>query len=62
MFAALVSQSVKRVTLKGAPDSYHEIAQTELYDWPLSSFVPGALKTFDLPDIRTELGSKLHES
>ena len=61
MFASLLSSSVKNVTLKGAPESYQKIAETQLYDWPLSSFVPGVVGRFDLPDIRRELGSKLRE-
>ena len=27
-----------------------DIAESETYDWPLSSFVPGVLERFDLPD------------
>ncbi len=49
-FAAVVHEGVGRVTLKGAPKSYSEIAESERYDWPLSSFVPGILKRLDLPD------------
>jgi hypothetical protein len=49
-FAGVLHDGVTRVTLKNAPKSYSDIAETERYDWPLSSFVPGILKTFDLPD------------
>ena len=63
MFAAVLSpDAVRRVTLKGAPDSYRQIAETKLYDQPLSSFAPGVLEAFDLPDIRRELGAKLREA
>ncbi len=61
LFAGVLSPVVQQLTLKGAPDSYRQIAETKLYDQPLSSFVPGVLESFDLPDIRRELGSKLRE-
>src|SRR5205814_10307751 len=49
-FAAVLSDLVKRVTLKNALTSYEDIARSELYGWPLSSVVPGVLSAFDLPD------------
>lgn len=49
-FAALLSEDVTRVTLKNALTSYSDIAESEDYNWPLESFLPGVLKTFDLPD------------
>lgn len=49
-FAGVLHDGVAQVTLKGAPESYGRIAETERYDWPLSCFVPGVLKHFDLPD------------
>lgn len=49
-FAALLHANVRRVTLKGAPLSFAEIAETEDYHWPLAVFPPGVLKSFDLPD------------
>jgi dienelactone hydrolase len=57
-FAALFSDLVVQVTLKGAPNSYAEIAESEKYDWPLSSFVPGVLRQFDLPDCYRALEGK----
>ncbi len=57
-FAALLSESVSTVTLKNSLTSYSDITENEDYNWPLSSFVPGILKTFDLPDCYRELGSK----
>lgn len=56
--AALLSNSVTQVTLKNAPTSYSAIAESEDYNWPLSSFVPGVLKTFDLPDCYQALAAK----
>jgi cephalosporin-C deacetylase-like acetyl esterase len=57
-FAALLSDSVARVTLKNALTSYADVATSEHYDWPLSSFVPGVLAAFDLPDCYRELEAK----
>jgi dienelactone hydrolase len=57
-FAALLSDTVTQVTLAGAPQSYASIAESERYTWPLSSFVPGVLRYFDLPDCYTELEGK----
>jgi dienelactone hydrolase len=57
-FAAVLSNQVKQVTLKNALTSFHDIATTEMYDWPLSSFVPGVLKSFDLPDCYAALKNK----
>jgi hypothetical protein len=49
-FAALLHERVAQVTLKNALTSYETIAESEEYDWPLSSFVPDVLEKFDLPD------------
>ncbi len=57
-FAALLSDEVKQVTLHNALTSYSEVAESEEYRWPLSSFVPGALKRFDLPDCYRALAAK----
>ena len=46
------------MTLKHALTSFHDIATSELYEWPLSSFVPGVLQRFDLPDVYAELSAK----
>ncbi|CAN5706904.1 alpha/beta hydrolase family protein [soil metagenome] len=57
-FAALLSEAVTQVTLKQALTSYAEIAEAEHYDWPLSSFLPGVLEHFDLPDLYQALEAK----
>jgi dienelactone hydrolase len=58
-FAALLDEgAVTRVTLKHALSSYGDIAEAEDYTWPLSSFVPDVLKTFDLPDCYQALATK----
>lgn len=54
-FAALLHDSVARVTLKAAPTSFLDIASAEVYGWPLSSFVPNVLRHFDLPEVYREL-------
>lgn len=57
-FAAVLSDLVIRVTLKNALTSYHDVASAETYAWPLSSFVPGVLKSFDLKDCYAALEAK----
>jgi dienelactone hydrolase len=57
-FAALLSDAVKKVTLKHALTSYADVAEAVDYNWPLSSFVPGVLKAFDLPDCYKALETK----
>jgi hypothetical protein len=58
-FAALLDErTVARVTFKHALSSYGDVAEAEDYNWPLSAFVPSALKTFDLPDCYKALESK----
>jgi hypothetical protein len=59
-FAALLCPQVVQVTLKHALSAYADIAESETYQWPLSTFLPGVLKTFDLPDCYHALvGKKL---
>ncbi|KAA5541771.1 prolyl oligopeptidase family serine peptidase [Roseiconus nitratireducens] len=57
-FAAVLSDRVVRVSLKHALTSYAEIAESEHYDWPLSTLVPDVLARFDLPDCYAELAAK----
>jgi pimeloyl-ACP methyl ester carboxylesterase len=57
-FAALLADGVKQVTLKNALTSYGDTAESEEYRWPLSSFVPGVLEKFDLPDCYRALTTK----
>jgi dienelactone hydrolase/pimeloyl-ACP methyl ester carboxylesterase len=57
-FAAMLSDAVTRVTLKNALKSYADIANTEIYTWPLSAFVPGVLNSFDLDDCYDALEKK----
>ncbi|MCE9604936.1 MAG: prolyl oligopeptidase family serine peptidase [Planctomycetia bacterium] len=57
-YAALLDDRVAQVTFKNALTSYADVADSDIYAWPLSSFTPNALKTFDLPDVYAELASK----
>jgi len=57
-FAALLSDLVVQVTLKHALTAFADIAESEDYTWPLSSFVPGVLARFDLTDCYRELQTK----
>jgi len=54
-FAALFSPHVTQITLKNALTSYSDIAETEHYEWPLSTLVPNVLTSFDMPDCYAEL-------
>jgi hypothetical protein len=47
------------VTLVNGLLSFHELTQVPFYNWPASSLLPGALRTFDLPDCCRALGKKL---
>jgi hypothetical protein len=57
-FAAVLSNQVKQVTLKNAMTSYHQLAVSEDFKWPLSALVPNALHRFDLDDCYRTLESK----
>src|SRR5262249_44460343 len=57
-FAALLEEAVAQVTLKHALTSYQDVAGSETYSWPLSSFLPGVLEKFDLPDCYQALKRK----
>jgi hypothetical protein len=54
-FAALSHGSVVQVTFKNALMSYADIAESEDYNWPLSTLLPGVLERFDLTDCYHEL-------
>ena len=56
--AAVLSDDVKQLTFKHALTSWTSVAETEHYHWPLSSFIPAVLKSFDLPDCYRVLESK----
>ncbi len=53
-FAAVMSDGIDELTLINALRSYQDIAESERYDWPLSTFVPDVLQHFDLSDLHAE--------
>jgi len=57
-FAALLSKDVKKVTLKHALTSFHDIAIHDDQQWPNAFMLPHALEHFDLPDCYTALKSR----
>ena len=57
-FAAVLSGAITQLTLKNALRSYRDVAESEEYHWPLSTFVPGVLEHFDLPDCYAALSEK----
>ncbi|MCX7825349.1 MAG: acetylxylan esterase [Verrucomicrobiae bacterium] len=57
-FAALFVEEVAQITLKNALTSYAAIAESEDYNWPLSTLLPGVLVRFDLPDCYRALEAK----
>lgn len=57
-FAAVLANAVVHVTLKNALVSYSVIAESEDYQWPLSTLLPNVLKHFDLPDCYQALAAK----
>jgi pimeloyl-ACP methyl ester carboxylesterase len=56
-FAAVLKNRVKELTLKQGLTSYAAIAESEDYNWPLSSLAPAILTRFDLPDCYREFGN-----
>jgi cephalosporin-C deacetylase-like acetyl esterase len=57
-FAAVLSEQVTRVTLKHALTSFSELAESEEYAWPLSTFPPDVLAHFDLPECYEVLSAR----
>ena len=57
-FASLLTDQVVQVTLKHALTSYSAIAESEDYQWPLSTLLPNVLSHFDLPDCYRALERK----
>jgi dienelactone hydrolase len=54
-FAAVLHDTVDRVTLLQPLTSYSDIAEANVYQWPLSALVPSILQSFDLPDCYRDL-------
>ncbi len=58
VFAATLHPLVKRVTLRNTLLSFHELTQTDFYDWPVSILPRETLLHFDLPDLYRSLRRK----
>ena len=58
-FAAIFEPSISTASFIEAPESFHQIAMNEFYQWPLSSFVPGILEYLDLPDVYRSLEKRM---
>ena len=57
-FAALLSPTVKQVTLKHALTSFHELAIHEDQQWPYATMLRDVLTKFDLPQCYAQLAVK----
>lgn len=57
--AAFLDERVKRVTLHDPLESWHSLATTEHYDWPLSHMIFGVLQTWDLPEVWAALKPRM---
>ncbi len=57
-FASVLSPMVTQVTLKAAPTSFTDIAQTEYYNWPLHTLPYRILEYMDLMDCYAALERK----
>jgi pimeloyl-ACP methyl ester carboxylesterase len=54
-FAGVLHDRATQVTLKQGLTSYSQVAESEAYNWPLSTLPPNILARFDLPDCYREL-------
>ena len=59
LFASLLHDAVKSVTLKNAPLAYREWTRAPLVFWPSTCFLRDALSRFDLPDLVRALGRRV---
>lgn len=57
-FAGILHNGISKVTLRHALRNYSEVAEAEVYRWPLSSLVPRVLTRFDLEDCYRALANK----
>ncbi len=57
-FAALLSESVRQVTLKNALTAFHDLAVDPDQHWPYAFMLPGVLERFDLPECYAALAGK----
>lgn len=59
LYAGVLHDRVRRVTLKNAPLSYVDWTRVPLVAWPTANVVRGALTAFDLPDVMRALGRRV---
>lgn len=58
LFTAALDPQISAVGLEGTPASYELVARAELYNFPASLLLPGALQDFDLPDLVASLAPR----
>ncbi len=56
--AAFLHDKVTKVSLADRPESWHSIATSEHYEFPLSHMIFGVLRSWDLPDVWSAIESK----
>jgi len=59
LMAGVLDPKIASVSCRGAPESYLDMANDPLVNWPTTNFVRDILNHLDLPDIRRALGTRL---
>jgi dienelactone hydrolase len=59
LFAAALDPKIERVYLADGVDSYASLLAADEYQEPFANFIPGILKSTDLPRIAKQLGARL---
>lgn len=59
LFAAVIQDKIKSITLKNAPESYESWIHAPLVSWPSANFLRDTLKYFDLPNCMRIIKDKL---
>jgi hypothetical protein len=57
--AAILSPQIERVQVSGGPSSFQYFLENPAAKEAYSEVVPGALRTYDVPDLRRALGNRL---
>jgi cephalosporin-C deacetylase-like acetyl esterase len=55
LFAAALDRGISAVALTDSPISYAGIARADIYTQPATLMIPGALRSFDIPDVLNAL-------
>jgi len=58
VFAAAIDPEITSAAVEGTPVSFSEIAAAHLYNQPVSLFLPGVLRDFDLSDVFASLAPR----